>query len=254
VVDHGVEGRVVIVTGAGQGIGRGIARHLARHGASVVVAEWKAQRVDRVVAELVDLGVPALGVACDIRDHGQVDEAVARTLERFGRVDALVNNAHTFSARSPLAELVEADVDLNQATVKGTLWAMQAVHPAMRSAGWGRIVNFASAAGLTGMAGYGAYNAAKEAIRALTRTAAREGGRDGIVVNAIAPAAATRRGRDAAERDEEGYRAFLRDHPLGRQGDPEDDIAPVALFLCSDACRFLTGHTLNVDGGAFMWA
>jgi NAD(P)-dependent dehydrogenase (short-subunit alcohol dehydrogenase family) len=124
----------------------------------------------------------------------------------------------------------------------------------MREAGWGRIVNFASAAGITGMSGYGAYNAAKEAIRALTRTAAREWGRDGIVVNAIAPGAASRRGQDAAERNDAEYREFLRDHPMGRQGDPELDIGPVAQFLCSDACRFVTGQTLMVDGGAFLWA
>ena len=131
---------------------------------------------------------------------------------------------------------------------------MQAVYPHMRDAGWGRIVNFASAAGITGMAEYGAYNASKEAIRALTRTAAREWGRDGIVVNAIAPGAASRRGQQAAERAEAEYREYLRDHPMGRQGDPEDDIGPVALFLCSDGCRFVTGQTFMVDGGAFLWA
>jgi NAD(P)-dependent dehydrogenase (short-subunit alcohol dehydrogenase family) len=131
---------------------------------------------------------------------------------------------------------------------------MQAVYPHMKAAGWGRIVNFVSAAGITGMADYGAYNASKEAIRALTRTAAREWGRDGIVVNAIAPGAASKRGIDAAERNEAEYREFLKDHPIGRQGDPEDDIGPVALFLCSDACRFLTGQTFMVDGGAFLFA
>jgi NAD(P)-dependent dehydrogenase (short-subunit alcohol dehydrogenase family) len=124
----------------------------------------------------------------------------------------------------------------------------------MRDAGWGRIVNFASASGITGMADYGAYNAAKEAIRALTRTAAREWGRDGIVVNAIAPGAASKRGLEAAERNDAAYREFLRDHPMGRQGDPESDIGPVALFLCSDACRFVTGQTFMVDGGAFLWS
>ena len=85
------------------------------------------------------------------------------------------------------------------------------------------------------MPGYGAYNASKEAIRALTRTAAREWGRDGIVVNCICPGAASKRGKDAAAREEDAHREFMRDHPIGRQGDPEDDIAPVILFLCSDA-------------------
>jgi NAD(P)-dependent dehydrogenase (short-subunit alcohol dehydrogenase family) len=218
------------------------------------VAEWKEHRVERVVGELAALGVDALGVPCDISRHDEVDAMVARTVEHFGKVDALVNNAHTFTSHAAIAEVSDHDIDVNVGTVKGTLWAMQAVHPHMKAAGWGRIVNFASAAGITGMSGYAAYNASKEAIRALTRTAAREWGRDGVVVNAIAPGAASKRGQESAARDEDAYRMFMRDHPMGRQGDPEDDIGPVALFLCSDACRFLTGHTLRVDGGAFMWS
>lgn len=251
---HGVAGRVVLVTGSGQGIGRGIARHLARNGARIVVADWKPHRVDRTRQELDELAAESMGVEVDIRDRDQVEATVLRTVERFGRLDALVNNAHTFTPKAALAEVSEADVETNHATVRGTLWAMQAARPHMAGAGWGRIVNVASAAGIVGMSGYGAYNAAKEAIRALTRTAAREWGRDGIVVNAIAPGAASRRGQDAARRDREAFDRFMREHPMGRQGDPEDDIAPVVAFLCSDACRYLTGQTLMVDGGAFLWA
>jgi NAD(P)-dependent dehydrogenase (short-subunit alcohol dehydrogenase family) len=249
-----VAGKVVLITGSGQGIGRGMAHHLGKHGATIVVAEWKAHRVERVVAELEGLGIEALGVECNILERGSIDGAIAATVERYGRIDALINNAHTFSAKVPMTDVDEGDLDLNHGTVKGTVWAMQAVHPHMAAAGWGRIVNFVSAAGITGMAGYGAYNASKEAIRALTRTAAREWGRDGIVVNAIAPGAASKRGQDAAARDEAEYREFLKDHPMGRQGDPEEDIGPVALFLCSDACRFITGQTFMVDGGAFLHA
>jgi NAD(P)-dependent dehydrogenase (short-subunit alcohol dehydrogenase family) len=249
-----VDGKVVLITGSGQGIGRGMAHHLGKHGATIVVAEWKAHRVERVVAELEGLGVDVLGVECNILERDSIDAAIASTVELYGRIDALINNAHTFSVKVPMTDVDEADLDLNHGTVKGTVWAMQAVHPHMAAAGWGRIVNFVSAAGITGMAGYGAYNASKEAIRALTRTAAREWGRDGIVVNAIAPGAASKRGQDAAARDEAEYREFLKDHPMGRQGDPEDDIGPVALFLCSDACRYLTGQTFMVDGGAFLHA
>jgi NAD(P)-dependent dehydrogenase (short-subunit alcohol dehydrogenase family) len=255
VTDDGVAGRVVIVTGAGQGIGRGVALHLGRNGASVVVAEWKQHRGERTVEELSELGVPALAAVCDVSRKDQVDAMVAAAVERFGRVDALVNNAQTFRPQAPMATVAETDFDVfYESGVKGTLWGMQAVYPHMQGNGWGRIVNVASAAGITGMPGYGAYNASKEAIRALTRTAAREWGRDGIVVNCICPGAASRRGLEAAARDDEAHREFMRDHPIGRQGDPEDDIAPVVQFLCSDACRYLTGQTLMVDGGAFLFA
>jgi NAD(P)-dependent dehydrogenase (short-subunit alcohol dehydrogenase family) len=196
-----------------------------------------------------------MACATDISRRDQIDSMVAATLERFGRVDALINNAQTFRPTAAIVDITEEDLDVfYDSGVKGTLWAMQAVHPHMKAAGWGRIVNFASAAGITGMPGYGAYNASKEAIRALTRTTAREWGRDGIVVNAIAPGAASRRGLESAARDTEAHQEFMKDHPIGRQGDPETDIGPVALFLCSDACRYLTGQTFMVDGGAFLWA
>jgi NAD(P)-dependent dehydrogenase (short-subunit alcohol dehydrogenase family) len=250
---HGVADRVVIVTGAGRGIGRGIAHHLGKGGARIVVAEWKTHLMESTCAELAELGVEHLGVVCDIQQRGDIDAMVAATVERFGRVDGLVNNAQTFRPMAPIADVSEADVDVfYQSGVKGTLWAMQAVYPHMREQQWGRIVNFASSMGITGGRGFAAYNASKEAIRALTRTAAREWGADGITVNAIAPAAATHHGE--AGKQSEGYRIFIESCPMGRQGDPELDIGPLAWFLCSDACRYLTGHTFMADGGAFMWA
>ena len=250
---HSVDGKVVIVTGAGRGIGRGIAHHLGKGGASIVVAEWKPDLMEEACAELDTLGIPNLGVVCDIQQRHEIDAMVARVIEGFGRVDCLVNNAQTFRPMAPIAEVSERDLDVFYTSgVKGTLWAMQTVYPHMRAQGWGRIVNFASSMGITGGRGFAAYNASKEAVRALTRTAAREWALDGIVVNAIAPAAATHHG--AAGQESEGYRIFIENCPMQRQGDPELDIASVAWFLCSDACRYLTGQTFMVDGGAFMWA
>ncbi|HEX5094605.1 MAG TPA: SDR family oxidoreductase [Acidimicrobiia bacterium] len=250
---HTVAGKVVIVTGAGKGIGQGLALHLGKGGAAIVVAEWKPDLMADTCAQLDALGISNLGVEVDIQQREQIEAMVAQTFERFGRVDCLINNAQTFRPLSPIAEVSERDVDVFYTSgVKGTLWAMQAVHPHMQRQGWGRIVNFASSMGITGGTGFAAYNASKEAVRALTRTAAREWAMDGIVVNAIAPAAATHHG--PAGEQSEGYRIFIENCPMRRQGDPELDIGGVAWFLCTDGCRYLTGHTFMVDGGAFMWA
>ena len=250
---HTVDGKVIIVTGAGRGVGLGIARHLGRGGAKIVVAEWNPERLSAAVTELHELGVDVLSTQTDIMRRDDIDAMVAATVSRFGRVDGLVNNAQTFRPMAPMATVSDDDLDIfYRSGVGGTLAAMQAVYPAMAAQGWGRIVNFASSMGITGGRGFGAYNASKEAVRALTRTAAREWAADGIVVNCIAPAAADHHG-DAAKQSE-GYRTFVENCPMGRQGDPEADIGPIAWFLCSDACRYLTGHTFMADGGAFMWA
>jgi 2-hydroxycyclohexanecarboxyl-CoA dehydrogenase len=250
---HGVDGKVVIITGSGRGVGKGMAVHLGKGGARVVVAEWKPHLLEETCAELDALGVDNLGVVCDIQVKSDIDAMVARTVAHFGGVDALINNAQTFRPLASVAEVDEGDVDIfYNSGVKGTLWAMQAVYPHMRAQQWGRIVNFASSMGITGGTGFAAYNASKEAVRAITRTAAREWGADGITVNAIAPASATHHGE--AAKQSEGYRIFVDNCPMHRQGDPELDIGPIAWFLCSDACRYLTGHTFMADGGAFMWA
>jgi NAD(P)-dependent dehydrogenase (short-subunit alcohol dehydrogenase family) len=247
----------VIVTGAGRGIGRGIARRLATEGASVVAAEYRDDRLAAVVGEL---GPEHLGVWCDVGDAASIRAMVDACIERFGRVDGLVNNAQTFRPVTDLATVTSEDWDvLHRTGPVGTLTAMQAVYPLMRAQGWGRIVNFASANGRRGAAGYGAYNASKEEIRALTRTAAREWGRDGIVVNCVCPASVAHRlppaaDPETAEHRRAAYAAATEEHPMGRDGDPEHDIAPVVCFLLSDATRYLTGQTLMVDGGAMLHA
>jgi len=247
---HSVEGRVIIVTGSGQGVGRGMANHLAKAGASLVVADYQAAKMQRTCDELTEIGAPNLGVEVDIRDRDRIEAMVAKTVERFGKVDAIINNAQTFRANAPMAEVSGDDVDVfYRSGVLGTLWAMQAVYPHMKAAGWGRIVNFGSSMGRVGGQGFGAYNASKEAIRGLSRTAAREWAADGIIVNVIAPAAAPPRASGS-----EHYEEFMRTCPMHRNGDPETDIGPIAHFLCTDACRYVTGHTFMVDGGNFMWS
>jgi NAD(P)-dependent dehydrogenase (short-subunit alcohol dehydrogenase family) len=246
-------GRVALVTGAGQGIGRAIALVCAREGARVCVAELKAHRAERTAQEIRDAGGESLAVVADVGQQRDVEQMVAETVRRFGALDVLVNNAHGFGARAPLEDIPEAQFDLSWTSgVKGTWWAMCAARPHMAARGRGRIVNMVSLAADRGDAGLGEYNAAKAGIAALTRTAAREWGRHGITVNAIAPGASTKRGQDWAARDPEGFAKAMAARPIARLGDPEADIAPVALFLATDDSQFVTGHVFYVDGGAHL--
>ena len=254
--EHGVQDRVVIVTGAGRGIGRGIARHLARNGAVVVAAEYHRGRLDDVLGDLAEIGRPHLGVECDVGQRDSIHAMVAQVIDAHGRVDALVNNAQKFRPAIPLEDVTEADMDvLHRTGPLGTLWAMQAVFPHMKAAGYGRIVNVGSVNGIRGAAGFAPYNASKEAIRALTRTAAREWARHGIVANCYCPAASGH-WEPPAEGDVrlDAWDAMYRHHPMQRDGDAEDDIAPVVLFLCSPAAQWLNGETLMLDGGGYMLA
>lgn len=268
-----VTGKVVIVTGAGRGIGRGIAHHLGKSGAAVAALERREDLLDQVVSELDELGVANMAVHCDISDRDAMFQMAAQVAERFGRIDGLVNNAQRFISVKDLEEVTAEDLAvLYETGPYATLWGMQAVFPMMKEQGWGRIVNVASSNGISGAAGYGPYNSSKEAIRGLTRTAAREWARYGIVVNCYCPASASHRvapdpkpsdatesgGKESSAEGNSHRRAAFEkmyaDHPMGRDGDPELDIGPVVAFLCSDACRYMTGETLMVDGGGHMRA
>jgi NAD(P)-dependent dehydrogenase (short-subunit alcohol dehydrogenase family) len=219
-----------------------------------VITGRRPDRLDAIAAELDALGGQHLAVPVNAADRDGAFALVAQTVERFGRVDGLVANAQTFRSVTPLADVTESDMNLLFDTgPKGTLWGMQAVFPHMRDQGWGRIVTLGSHAGLLGAVGYAPYAASKEAIRALTRAAAREWGRFGIVVNCICPVSIAHRappGDDPAR--VAVYEATFADQPIARDGDAEDDIAPVVSFLLSDACRYVTGETFMVDGGALM--
>ena len=254
-VDRGVEGRVVIVTGASRGVGKGIALHLAHEGARLVITGRRPDRLDAVSGELAALGAEHLARVMNVADRDGAFDLVAHTIDRFGRVDGLVANAQTFRSVTPLAEVTEADMDLLLDTgPKGTLWGMQAVFPHMRDQQWGRIVTLGSHAGLMGAVGYAPYATAKEGIRALTRAAAREWGQYGITVNCLCPVSIAHR---APPDDDPArvavYKATFADQPIPRDGDAQEDIAPVVSFLLSDASRYVTGQTFMVDGGAFMF-
>ena len=253
-VDGSVDGRVIVVTGASRGIGRGVARHLAASGATLVVTGRKPERLDALSAELRELGAPHLARVVNVADRDGTVALVEEAAGRFGRIDGLVANAQTFRPVMALEAVTPADMDLLLDTgPKGTLWAMQAVFPYMRAQGWGRIVTMGSTAGLTGASGYGPYGASKEAIRSLTRTAAREWGRHGITVNCVCAVSIAHRLPPGDDPDRAAaFEAVFKDQPIARDGDAEADIAPVMTFLLSDACRYVTGQTVMVDGGALL--
>src|SRR6185503_9809523 len=222
----------------------------AREGARVVVAELKEHRSERTAGEIREAGGTALSIAIDVGVRSQIESMVAQTLGAYGQVDVIVNNAQGYAPHTPLEQVTEEQLDHVFTTgAKATLWAMQAVFPHMRERG-GRIVNFVSLAAERGDPGLAPYNATKMAIEGLSRTAAREWGKHGILVNCIAPAALSKRGQDYAARDPERFARLMAERPIGRLGDPLADIAPIAVFLATDDSRYLTGHVFYADGGA----
>jgi NAD(P)-dependent dehydrogenase (short-subunit alcohol dehydrogenase family) len=214
--------------------------------AKVAVLSRTSDGVERVVAEIVGAGGTALGVVCDVGQADQIKAAVDKVVAAYGRIDILVNNAFDGSAvNSSILDLAVDQLQRNFDTGPiAYLRFMQACYPHFKESGMGRIINFGSMAGTIGLAGYGPYNMAKEAVRALTRTAAREWGADNITVNNVLPIADT---WGAAEKD-----VPPPTNALARFGSPEDDIAPVVLFLASRDSQFITGYSLTPDGGAII--
>lgn len=241
-------GRVAIVTGAGDGIGRGVARRFAAEGAKVLVAELNEDSGAAVAAEL---GPDARFVRTDVTVREQVEAMVETAVETWGSVDILVNNAWGAGNVGRVENKTDEHLARGFAMgYYGPLWAMQAAFPHMKARGWGRVINMCSLNGVNAHMGTLEYNSAKEALRTLTRTAAREWAPTGVVVNAICPGAKSAAFRRMASEHPEIEAAADRANPMGRLGDPEDDIAPVAVFLASDGARYLTGNTLFVDGGS----
>ncbi len=246
-----LEKKVAIISGGGQGIGRGIALALAREGASVSLPDLNAETGAATAAEIEKLGVRALYVPCDVSRREEVDAAVSRTVEALGGVDILVNNATWTggTANKTFLEHSGEDFDSHFAVaVKGTFHFMQACFPHLRDRG-GKVINLSSAAGSERSAGFAAYSAAKEAVRAITGVAAREWGPSGVCVNAICPSAETPGSQDFYAAHPEVLKRVLSTSALGRLGDPERDIGRAVVFLATNDSDFVTGQTLWVDGG-----
>lgn len=247
-----LEGRTAIITGAGQGIGAAIAEAYASEGAKVLLTGRTLSKVEEIAAKIAAAGGEAIAIEALAGDMAHSKKTMDRVISEWGRIDVVVNNAHSFTDYLPLADAKMEEncmVDF-QSAFFGSLQLMQLAYPHMVKQGGGSIINMGSSFGIRCEPGFLAYAASKEAIRALTKTAAREWGKDQIRVNTILPSALSPKAKWYLE--ESGtYEAELAKVAMGRFGEPED-IAPTAIFLASEESNFVTGQTICVEGGAIM--
>jgi len=245
------EGKVVVVTGAGRGIGEAVAKAFAKEGAKVAVVGRTQGNIDKVAGEIRAADGVALPVVCDVSSKEAIYGAIDRIAAELGPVDVVVNNAHDKSDNQH-SFLRTTDEVLDRIMTTGfnaTVHFMRACFPHLK-ANKGKVINFGSGAGVAGYSPYFAYASAKEAIRAASRVAAREWAKYKINVNVVCPVSATE--ALASAEDNPGVAAFTARIPLGYAGSPDDDIAPVVLFLASEESRYITGHTFMVDGGSMI--
>ena len=254
-MDLGLTGRTVIVTGSSRGIGRATADLFTAEGANVAVC----YRTDRTAADAVVDGIrsrsggDAIPVRCDLGDPVSIRAAVDAVLERWGRIDVLVNNAMAWIRRLPSDERRFEDIPpaewqpVIRVNIEGTYAAIQEVLPSMRAAGWGRIVNISSVVAEEGLPGYASYSAAKAALHGLTRTLAKEVGPAGVLVNAVMPGATlTERVNTYMSAEHLTRQAQLL--PIRRVPTPED-VAATVVYLGSAANTVLTGEVVRASGG-----
>lgn len=245
-----LEGRVAVVTGAGRGIGRAIALALAEEGAHVALMSFTARNAQAAAAEVREkTGRRAIGLAGSVAAAEDVDRLFGETLREFGRVDILINNAG-ITRDGLLLRMSEADWDaVLDTNLKGAFLCSKAAAKIMLKQKSGRIVNITSVMGIVGNAGQANYAASKAGLIALTKSAAKELGSRGITVNAVAPGFIE---TDMTAALPEALREQSKKQiPLGRLGTPQD-VARVALFLCTDDAAYITGQVITVDGGLFM--
>jgi 3-oxoacyl-[acyl-carrier protein] reductase len=242
--------KVAIVTGAAQGMGRQVALDLCSEGARVVICDILEELLEETGKEIEKSGGECLALHCDVTNRKQVDDMVQKTVNAFGRIDILINNAGLLTPgtiEGTTDELIDRTLDIN---VKGVLYAIRAVTPLMKKQKYGRIVNVSS---ITGKAGDNkttfAYGASKGAVISLTRSTARALGPFGITANAIAPHAVMTSLMHYW--DDEKKRAAAEKIPVRRLGTVHD-MSSLMMFLASDEASYITGETININGGYYM--
>ena len=246
-----LEGNVTIITGGGKGIGFGLAQAFAAEGSDIVITGRTESRLISAKEKLEsEFGIRVLPIVADGADEQAIKNVVTKTIETFGKINTLVNNAQVSKSGLPLVEHTREDIDL--AIFSGLYAAffyMRECFPYLKETK-GSVINFASGAGLFGKLGQSSYAAAKEGIRGMSRVAAAEWGPDGVRVNVVCPLAMTESLQEWKENYPELFEKTIQGIPLGRFADPRNDIGRVCVFLASDDASYITGETVTLQGGS----
>ena len=244
-----LDGKVALVSGASKGIGEAMARGLAEFGARVVVSSRKQEAVDAVAEELSTDGLEATAIAANMGSIDDIQSLLDKTVEVYGGLDIIVNNAAANPVFGPVQNTDERAFDkIIDVNLKGPFELCKRAHPIMRRRGGGSIINISSIGGLKPESGIGIYSVSKAAIISLTQAMAQDWGTDGIRVNAICPGLIRTKFSEALWQDQQIHDQFVNRIPLGRIGEP-GDIAGLAVYLASDASAYCSGGFYMVDGG-----
>lgn len=246
-----LENNVTIITGGGKGIGFGLAQAFAAEGSDLVITGRTESRLLEAKEQLeAKFGIRVLPIVADGADEDAIRNVVAKTIETFGKINTLVNNAQVSRSGLPLVDHTREDFDMAiYSGLYAAFFYMRECFPYLKETK-GSVINFASGAGLFGKLGQASYAAAKEGIRGMSRVAAAEWGPDGVRVNVVCPLAMTESLREWKENYPELFEKTIQGIPLGRFADPRNDIGRVCVFLASDDASYVTGETITLQGGS----